>query len=94
MSAGDAMSTGDAMSAGDAISAGDAMSAGCALTEFLRVGRPGRVPLRACCVAALLADGRGCPSWPVGRASIGDHEPADRHEAVTGRVPATEQAAL
>jgi hypothetical protein len=87
------MSAGDAMAAGDAISAGDAMSAGCALTDFLRVGRPGRVPLRACCVAALLADGRGCPSWPVGRASIGDREPADGHEVVAERVPAAGQAA-
>ncbi|WP_250029184.1 hypothetical protein [Paractinoplanes maris] len=40
------------------------MSADCALAEFLRPGRPGRVPLRSCCVAALLAGNRNCPRRP------------------------------
>ncbi|MCM4079375.1 hypothetical protein [Paractinoplanes hotanensis] len=56
------------------------MSATCALVEFLRAGRPGQVPLRACCVAALLVGGRGggrgCPPLPA------DDE----------RVPVAEQA--
>lgn len=46
------------------------MSPGCVLAEFLRPGRPRRVPLRACCVAALLAGGRGCPLAPIERAPV------------------------
>ncbi|MBM2618010.1 hypothetical protein JIG36_20845 [Actinoplanes sp. LDG1-06] len=45
------------------------MSAGCELDEFLRAGQPGRVPLRSCCIAVLLAvKGERCQSLPVERA--------------------------
>ncbi|WP_250002238.1 hypothetical protein [Actinoplanes sp. M2I2] len=46
------------------------MSARCVLAEYLRAGRPGRMPLRSCCVAALVAGGRGCPSRPAGRPTV------------------------